>query len=184
MIRWSVAALLLLFGHHAALACSCGPGNPVSTAREIATGAAIVAEFELIEPMDFANRRGPLIRPIRTYVGVTQPAYRVKFTEDDPCTSSFDRGWVGILYRDESTLFDENGVPRGPDLAHELGEAANSRKRLAQVRAAVKARNLDAPAAEYDDPGLCLQLFLTDRGAVDLVRREARRAGRRVPARH
>jgi hypothetical protein len=185
LIRISFAYALLVAGEGVALACSCALGSAEYGARQIATDAAIVAEFEVVEETQYQlstrTGRGQLVRPLRVHVGRPQRSYRLVFTDWlDTCGSSFGRGRVAVLYRRDIAKVAGRGES---NLAHELTEALRARRpepRLARVRAAVAARRPDARDGEYEDGGLCLQMFLEDPGVLDLVKREAARVGRRV----
>ena len=183
LIRTAAAVGLALFAEAAALACSCAIGATDYAARQIATEAAIVAEFEVVEEADFKQGRGELLRPIRTYIGKPQKTYRLKYSHLDLCGSSFGPGKVAILYPADAKRYDSSGYPLQPDLAHEIGEALNAdnpRRRLRSIRSAVVARRLDAPAALYEDSGNCLQIGFAQPGALEILLTEAERVGRTV----
>ena len=183
LIRALAAAGVALLGEAAAFACSCAIGATEYAAREIVTEAAIVAEFEVIEKADHVKRTGELLRPVRTYVGIPRKSYRLKYDDMDPCGSSFGPGNVAILYRGDLQRHDSAGMPLQANLAHDIGEALKARnpgRRLAAIRSAVAARRLDAPADLYEDSGNCPQIAFAQPGKLQILLKEAVRAGRRV----
>lgn len=185
-MRYALAVLFALWPAQAALACSCVAPQDIRAVEQregitrVATGAALIGEFEVLAEPKGDKGAGGRLRPVRVVLGASPKVVRVAATErmwsGATCDTDLPPGrrlWL-ILFRPERRWPQDQALARSLHEAERRGDET----RVAQVRREV-AHLHRRPPRTYRPLGLCEQYLLAPRSLARILT-EARRLGRKT----